>query len=44
MRTFRKSQQWLEVFQAQQESGLSIAEFCRRHDIPSSFFILSVIS
>lgn len=29
----RTKQQWLELIEQQQSSGLSMAEFCRQHDI-----------
>ena len=34
----RSKQQWLELIQAQQSSGVSIAEFCREHDLSLKYF------
>lgn len=34
----RSKQQWLELIQAQQDSELSISDFCREHDIAVKYF------
>ena len=34
----RTREQWLGLFQAQLESGLSATEFCRRRDIDPNYF------
>ena len=38
MRKFRSSDQWLQILKDQQQSGLTISEFCRQHKISVSCF------
>jgi hypothetical protein len=35
---YHLKKKWLEIFSEQESSGLSIAAFCRKHDIGSSSF------
>jgi hypothetical protein len=40
----RTKQQWFELIQAQQISGLSIIDFCRKQDLPlNDFYTIAVI-
>ena len=34
----RTREDWLELFEAQRDSGLSVAAFCREHDLRASYF------
>ncbi len=38
MRTFRDKQQWQELIVAQQQSGLNISTYCRKHKLSTSSF------
>ena len=38
MRTFRSPDQWRQTLEDQQQSGLTISEFCRQHKISTSGF------
>ena len=38
MKKRRSKQQWLELIQEQKNSGLSIAEFCRREGLQDKYF------
>lgn len=38
MRTFRSPDQWRQIIEDQQQSGLSISEFCRQQKISVSGF------
>ncbi len=38
MRKFRSPQQWQQILEDQQQSGLTISEFCRQHKISTSGF------
>jgi hypothetical protein len=40
----RTKQQWFELIQAQQISGLFIIDFCRKQDLPlNDFYTIAVI-
>ncbi|WP_410369562.1 IS66 family insertion sequence element accessory protein TnpA [Alteromonas sp. BZK5] len=41
MRKFRSRDQWRQILEDQQQSGLTISEFCRQHKISTSGFSLS---
>ena len=34
MRKFRSPDQWRQILKDQQQSDLTISEYCRQHDIP----------
>ena len=38
MKTFRNKQQWQELVLAQQQSGLNISAYCRKHKLSTSSF------
>ena len=38
MRKFRSPDQWRQILEDQQQSGLTISEFCRQHKISTSGF------
>lgn len=38
MRTFRSPDQWRQILEDQQQSGLTISAFCRQHNISTSGF------
>ena len=38
--TKRSQQQWFELFDAHEQSGLSAAEFCRQHQLCAKYFSL----
>ena len=38
MRKFRSPDQWRQILEDQQQSGLTISEFCRQHKIYVSCF------
>jgi hypothetical protein len=37
-KTYRSKEQWIELFQAHKESGLTAAEFCRQQGINDRYF------
>lgn len=38
MRIFRSHEQWQTIIEAQQNSGLTIAQYCREHQLSSTSF------
>ncbi len=38
--TKRSKQQWFELFEAHEQSGLSAADFCRQHQLCAKYFSL----
>ncbi|WP_188922968.1 IS66 family insertion sequence element accessory protein TnpA, partial [Shewanella saliphila] len=38
MKTFRDQQQWQKLILAQQQSGLNISSYCRKHKLSTSSF------
>ncbi|MCL1114301.1 MULTISPECIES: IS66 family insertion sequence element accessory protein TnpA [Shewanella] len=41
MKTFRNQQQWQELILAQQQNGLNISAYCRKHRLSTSSFMLT---
>ena len=36
----RTERQWRDIFEAQQDSGLNVAQFCREHKLNAKYFSL----
>ena len=39
-RTYRTSEQWTELFNTYEQSGLTLAEFCQENKLSHSYFIV----
>ena len=39
-RTYRTSEQWAELFNTYEQSGLTIAEYCQENKLSQSYFIV----
>ena len=39
-RTYRTSEQWAELFNTYEQSGLTIADYCQKNKLSQSYFIV----